>query len=301
MSISVRHITKTYGEQKALNDVSFGVQPGEVVGFLGPNGAGKSTLMRILTCFIPPNSGEASVFGADVMEDSLTVRNHVGYLPENNPLYTHMYVREYLEFIGGLFKLRNKRERMEQMIETVGLELEQHKKIDQLSKGYRQRVGLAQVLMHDPPVLILDEPTTGLDPNQLREIRDLIREIGREKTVLLSTHIMQEVEAVCDRAVIIHQGRIVADDPVEVLQQKTAGGVVFRVEFDKEVNEADLKSIPGVAEVREVGNRSWKLSSSGGADIREKVFQFAVDSGLSVLTLQREEQKLEDVFRELTN
>ncbi len=300
MSINAEHITKLYGDQKALDDVSMEVNQGQVVGFLGPNGAGKSTLMRILTCFIPPSSGNASVFGHDVMNDPIGVRRNVGYLPENNPLYTHMYVREYLDFIGGLYKLPDRSERMEEMIRTVGLELEQHKKIEQLSKGYRQRVGLAQVLMHDPPVLILDEPTTGLDPNQLEEIRGLIKKIGREKTVLLSTHIMQEVEAVCDRALIIHQGRIVADDPVEQLHEHTAGAVAFRVEFETAVSESALKAIEGVETVELLEGNTWKIASTGGQDIRQAIFRFAVDHELSVLTLQREEERLEEVFRRLT-
>jgi ABC-2 type transport system ATP-binding protein len=212
MSIIVSHITKLYGQQKALNDVSFSIHSGEVVGFLGPNGAGKSTMMKILTCFTPPSSGDASVCGHDILEESLEVRRKVGYLPENNPLYLDMYVREYLNFIAGIHHVvGNVDKRVKEMIEITGLQAEQKKKIGALSKGFRQRVGLAQVLLHDPEVLILDEPTSGLDPNQLLEIRNLIKEVGKEKTIMLSTHIMQEVEAVCDRAIIIHNGKIVAD------------------------------------------------------------------------------------------
>ncbi|MCC6837460.1 MAG: ATP-binding cassette domain-containing protein, partial [Bacteroidia bacterium] len=212
MSIKVENITKQYGEQKALNNVSFEVNTGEIVGFLGPNGAGKSTMMKILTCFIPQTSGKASVCGFDVAEESLEVRKQVGYLPEHNPLYLDMYVKEYLEFIAGLHHIKNVKERIAEMIEITGLQVEQKKKIGALSKGYRQRVGLAQALIHDPKVLILDEPTTGLDPNQLAEIRNLIIEVGKQKTVMLSTHIMQEVEAMCDRVIIINRGEIVAND-----------------------------------------------------------------------------------------
>jgi ABC-2 type transport system ATP-binding protein len=213
MSINVKNITKLYGSQKALDNVSFSINPGEICGFLGPNGAGKSTMMKILTCFIPPSSGEASVCGFDILENSIDVRRKIGYLPENNPLYLEMYVREYLDFIAGIHQIKHKREeRISEMIALTGLSLEQKKKIGALSKGYRQRVGLAQVLIHDPEVLILDEPTSGLDPNQLIEIRNLILAIGKEKTVMLSTHIMQEVEAICDRTIIINRGKIVADD-----------------------------------------------------------------------------------------
>ena len=236
MSITVKNITKLYGSQKALDQVSFSINPGEICGFLGPNGAGKSTMMKILTCFIPPSSGEASVCGFDILENSIDVRRKIGYLPENNPLYLEMYVREYLDFIAGIHQIKHKREeRISEMIALTGLGLEQKKKIGALSKGYRQRVGLAQVLIHDPEVLILDEPTSGLDPNQLIEIRNLIQTIGKEKTVMLSTHIMQEVEAICDRTIIINRGKIVADDKTsnlisghhkleDVFQSLTASG-----------------------------------------------------------------------------
>ncbi len=220
MSITVNKVTKLYGAQKALDEVSFSIEPGQIVGLLGPNGAGKSTMMKILTCFIPPSSGAASVNGFDVMEEAMAVKKIVGYLPEHNPLYQEMYVKEYLEFIGGIFHLKDLSWRIEEMIELTGLKDEQHKKIEALSKGYRQRVGLAQALIHDPEVLILDEPTSGLDPNQLVEIRNLIGEIGRTKTVMLSTHIMQEVEAVCRRVIIIHKGKIVADDLLDDLRKQ---------------------------------------------------------------------------------
>jgi ABC-2 type transport system ATP-binding protein len=222
MSIEVSKVVKVYGEQRALDEVSFGIVPGEIVGLLGPNGAGKSTLMKIITCFIPPDSGEVKVCGHDIFEESILVREKVGYLPEHNPLYLDMYVREYLEFVAGIHKLGPAtRAKVAEMIEITGLAVEQKKKIGALSKGYRQRVGLAQALIHDPEVLILDEPTSGLDPNQIQDIRGLIRSIGKEKTVMLSTHIMQEVEAICDRAIIIHKGKIVADDRLAQLTKKT--------------------------------------------------------------------------------
>ena len=222
MSIEVNKITKLYGEQKALNDVSFSIKSGEIVGFLGPNGAGKSTLMKIISCYLPPSAGTIKVCGLDVMEQSLEVRKKVGYLPEHNPLYLDMYVKEYLEFVGRFYDVKKLNDRVKEMVEITGLTIEQNKKIGQLSKGYRQRVGLAQAIIHDPQVLILDEPTTGLDPNQLVEIRNLIKELGKNKTVMLSTHIMQEVQAICERAIIINHGKIVADDSIANLTQKNS-------------------------------------------------------------------------------
>jgi len=220
MSISINHITKLYGQQKALNDVSFNISSGEIVGFLGPNGAGKSTLMKIICCYLPPSDGTIKVCGLDVMEQSMEVRKKVGYLPEHNPLYLDMYVKEYLEFVGRFYHVQNLNKRVAEMVEMTGLTVEQNKKIGQLSKGYRQRVGLAQAIIHDPQVLILDEPTTGLDPNQLSEIRALIKELGKNKTVMLSTHIMQEVEAICERAIVINQGEIVADNSISEMVKK---------------------------------------------------------------------------------
>lgn len=300
MSIKVQNITKTYGTQKAVDDASFEIRSGEIIGFLGPNGAGKSTLMKILTCYIPQTSGKAEVCGFDVSEESLEVRKHVGYLPEHNPLYLDMYVKEYLSFIGGLHHIKNKTARVKEMVEMVGLRVEQNKKIGALSKGYRQRVGLAQALIHNPEVLILDEPTTGLDPNQLEEIRSLIKEAGKHKTVMLSTHIMQEVEAVCDRVIIINNGRIVANDDTAILQQTVIEKTVLRVEFDKEVSKNSLKKIEGVDEVVHVEGNTWNIITRGSHDIRKDIFQYAVSNGLSVLALQKEEKKLEDVFKQLT-
>ena len=301
MSIIVKDITKLYGEQKALDQISFEIKTGEVVGFLGPNGAGKSTMMKILTCFLPQSSGKASVFGFDVEEQSLDVRRNVGYLPEHNPLYHDMYVKEYLEFICGLHKLSDVAGRIGRMIEMTGLGMEQKKKIGALSKGYRQRVGLAQALIHNPKVLILDEPTTGLDPNQLSEIRNLIIEIGREKTVMLSTHIMQEVEAVCNRVIIVNKGKIVADDQTRNIQKTSGGSKVVSVEFDASTSESALTSIAGVLQAVQAGPlNTWKIITGADHDIRSSVFRFAVENGLTVLSMQREEQKLEDVFKYLT-
>ncbi len=273
---------------------------GEVVGFLGPNGAGKSTMMKVLTCFIPPSSGKASVCGYDTRDASIQVRKNVGYLPEHNPLYMDMYVREFLRFIAGLHGLDRKKERVERMIDTVGLRPESAKRIEALSKGYKQRVGLAQALIHEPEVLILDEPTSGLDPNQLTEIRQLIREIGKERTVLLSTHIMQEVEAICDRVVIVHNGRIVADDPVKELRQKTGGQAALHVEFDGDMTPEELERIDGVKKADAIGDHEWKLLVEEGEPVRERVFEKAVQKGLSVLTLHQESLPLEEVFKQLT-
>jgi ABC-2 type transport system ATP-binding protein len=302
MSIKVNNITKIYGEQRALNDVSFEVNTGEVVGFLGPNGAGKSTMMKILTCFIPQTSGTASVCGFDVSEESLEVRKNVGYLPEHNPLYLEMYVKEYLEFIAGLHHLKNVKSRIAEMIEMTGLQVEQKKKIGALSKGYRQRVGLAQAMIHDPKVLILDEPTTGLDPNQLAEIRNLIIEVGKQKTVMLSTHIMQEVEAVCDRVIIVNNGQIVANDITSVLQNsQTQNKQFITVEFDKITSRNSLKNIEGIVDAKNVNGNTWQIEAHTNEDIRAAIFQYAVQNKLAVLTLQKEEQRLEDVFKQLTN
>jgi ABC-2 type transport system ATP-binding protein len=300
VSIVVEHISKVYGQQRALDNVSFEVKTGEIVGFLGPNGAGKSTMMKILTCFIPPSNGKATVNGFDVMEQSIDVRRSVGYLPEHNPLYLDMYVKEYLEFIGGLHKVSKLRSRVEEMIEITGLTVEQHKQIGALSKGYRQRVGLAQALIHDPAVLILDEPTTGLDPNQLAEIRELIRRIGKQKTVMLSTHIMQEVEILCDRVIIINKGNIVTDKETQVLQQGDQSKIVIIAEFDKAVSKSQLLKISGVEDAANINSNTWQIVTGPQTDVRSDVFKFAVENGLSVLGMQREERKLEDVFKELT-
>ena len=300
MSVSVEHITKIYGTQKALDDVSFNIKSGEVVGFLGPNGAGKSTMMKIITCFLPQTSGKVSVCGYNVEEQSLEVRENVGYLAENNPLYVDMYVKEYLAFIAGLHHLRNPGKRIQEMIDITGLQVEQKKKIGALSKGYRQRVGLAQALMHDPKVLILDEPTSGLDPNQLQEIRNLIVNVGKEKTVILSTHIMQEVEAVCDRVMIINRGKIVVDKSTKDLKSLEGNITIITVEFDKEPKLEEIKTIAGVDSVEVININTLKLHVISNVDIRSEVFRYAVEHNLAVLTIHKEEKKLEDVFKNLT-
>ncbi len=299
MSIVVDHITKIYGEQKAVNDISFSVQPGEILGFLGPNGAGKSTTMKILTCFIPQTMGKASVCGFDVNTQSVDVRRHIGYLPEHNPLYKEMYVREYLEFAARINGMRRAQKRIDEMIEVTGLTPERKKKIAQLSKGYRQRVGLAQAMLHDPKVLILDEPTSGLDPNQLVDVRALIRRIGQDKTVILSTHIMQEVTAICNRVIIINKGSLVADDSIESLQSKQKGITVVLVEFKETADKGALMRIPGVRRVEDAG-QALRIEYAGNADMRELLFRFAVDNKLTLLNLQVEKQSLEEVFQALT-
>lgn len=298
MSIEVNNVTKLYGEQKALNDVSLNIDKGGIVGFLGPNGAGKSTLMKILTCFIPQSSGLVKVCGFDVEKDAIEVKKRVGYLPEHNPLYLDMYVKEYLEFVARIHKVKNTKERVFEMISLVGLELEQHKIIGELSKGYRQRVGLAQALIHDPEVLILDEPTTGLDPNQIEEIRNLIKKLGEKKTVIMSTHIMQEVEAICDRVIIINHGKIVADDTSEHISHSQEKEAIIRVEFAERITEGQIRKIAGVTNVKAISENEWLLVSQ--TDIRDAVFQFSVKNSLSILTLQKEEKTLEEAFKALT-
>jgi ABC-2 type transport system ATP-binding protein len=298
MSIEVNHLFKYYGEQAAVQDISFNVAVGEIVGFIGPNGAGKSTTMKIITGFIPSSSGEVKVCGMPVNEDSMQTRQLIGYLPEHNPLYLDMYVKEYLEFVGKIYKVKNLKARIQEMINAVGLDVEQNKKIGALSKGYRQRVGLAAAIIHDPQVLILDEPTSGLDPNQLVEIRELIKKIGEEKTVMLSTHIMQEVEAICDRVVIINKGRIVANDTASVLQQSMSLQTVY-VEFEGSVSKGMLAKIPHVGKVEAV-KEGWLIETRDDVDLRKEISRFAQKNDLLVLTLRAEEKSLEEVFKELT-
>lgn len=301
MSVKVSNVFKFYGEQAALNDVSFKVSSGEVVGFLGPNGAGKSTMMKIITCFIPSSQGKVEVCDMDVEDQSIAVRKKVGYLPEHNPLYLEMYVKEYLDFIASIYKVPKKKLRIQEMIETVGLEKEQKKKIGALSKGYRQRVGLAQAMIHDPEVLILDEPTTGLDPNQLVEIRALIKKLGETKTVMLSTHIMQEVEAICDRAIIINNGVIVADDEVKNIQY--SGGAsrqVIYLELDKEITRSQLMKIEGIKEVKQIEDNTWLLQSVEEEDVRKKIATFITQNGYTPLTIRKEGQSIEEAFKKLT-
>ncbi|HNQ83784.1 MAG TPA: gliding motility-associated ABC transporter ATP-binding subunit GldA [Bacteroidales bacterium] len=301
MSIEVSNVIKIYDTQKALDNVSMSVKPGEIVGLLGPNGAGKSTLMKIITCFIPPTEGAATICGYDIFENSLKVREKVGYLPEHNPLYLDMYVGEYLEFVAGIHKIKsNVKSRIGEMIELTGLTDERKKKIGALSKGYRQRVGLAQALIHDPEVLILDEPTSGLDPNQISEIRHLIRSVGATKTVMLSTHIMQEVEAICDRAIIIHKGRIVADDATRNLTTGIKNRNRITVEFSGKIDSQDFKRISGITGIERKSEKVWALETAEGRDIREELFSLAVSKGIAILSMNREELRLEEVFQILT-
>lgn len=300
MSIVVKNVSKLYGEQKALDQVSFSIQPGEIVGFLGPNGAGKSTMMKIITGFIPSNEGITSVCDLDVSKVPLKTKNKIGYLAEQNPLYYDMYVREYLGFIAGVFKVQNSKTRIDELIKMVGLTLEQNKKIGQLSKGYKQRVGLAQALIHDPEVLILDEPTTGLDPNQLEEIRGLIKKIGAQKTVMLSTHIMQEVEAICDRVIIINKGKIVANEKSENLSNLFSSKNVIQIEFERAINEVELNNLKGIKHIDKRGDNNYHIHSQSNVDLRNDLFQFAIAQGTTVLTLKKEDLKLEDIFKQLT-
>lgn len=299
MSIEVKNLYKYYGEQAAVKDISFTVNSGEIVGFLGPNGAGKSTTMKIITGFIPASEGTVKVCDLPVDVDSLDTRKKIGYLPEHNPLYLDMYVKEYLEFVGNIYKIQQVRERVNEMIKAVGLEVEQSKKIGMLSKGYRQRVGLAAAIIHDPEVLILDEPTSGLDPNQLVEIRDLIKSIGKKKTVMLSTHIMQEVEAICDRVVIINKGEIVADDKASVLQHKTNKVQTVYVEFEDSISKSQLQKIMHVRKVEQVKD-GWLLETIEEVDLRRVVSKHASQNNWLTLTLKIEEKSLEEVFKELT-
>ena len=302
MSIEVQGVTKLYGEQKALNNVSFKVKKGEIVGFLGPNGAGKSTLMKIITGFIPASSGKVTVNGVDVGTDNPEIRKKIGYLPENNPLYPEMYIREYLNFVASVYKLgKSKKKAIDEIISVTGLTPEQNKKIGSLSKGFRQRVGLAQALIHNPEVLILDEATSGLDPNQIVEIRNLIKEAGREKTVLFSTHIMQEVEAVCDRVIIIDRGVIKADEEKSNIYSRLKRPLqIIHVEFDNDPSQAELEAIPNVHSVQRLKSNLWQVEAEGDEDIRPLIFTFAVQNKLMVLSLQKQENNLEEVFRHLT-
>jgi ABC-2 type transport system ATP-binding protein len=296
MSVKVSQLTKLYGEQKAVNNISFEINTGEIVGFLGPNGAGKSTTMKMLTCFIEPSSGTAQIGGNDIIEESMEVRKKVGYLPESNPLYFDMYVKEYLDFAAGVYKLANKKQRIDEMIEKTGLTREMRKKIGQLSKGYKQRVGLAQAMLHNPEVLILDEPTSGLDPNQLVEIRNLIKDLGKEKTVILSTHIMQEVEAMCSKVIIINKGNLVANDTVENIQKKRKSGQMVKFKTGTPLKENHIGGI----QIEKFDNGFYRATYSGAGDLRAEIFNYCVKNNLTLLHLEEELYKMEDVFKELT-
>lgn len=301
MSISVTALTKVYDTQKAVDNISFELKKGEIVGFLGPNGAGKSTTMKIITGYLPATSGKVTVCGYDVQEQPMEVRRRIGYLPEANPLYYEMYVREYLEFSAGIHHIgKDRGKRIEEMIARTGLGKEAHKKIEALSKGYKQRVGLAQAMLHNPEVLILDEPTSGLDPNQIVEIRDLIKNIGAEKTVLLSTHIMQEVQAMCNRVIIINNGRIVADDSIEHLRQMSTKQDTLIVVFEKDINRSLLNELTYTVTCEEEAPNKWKLITNEPENLRREVMQWAVKHDLNISSLQAQTDTLEDVFRTLT-
>lgn len=302
MSIIAKNLTKTFGKQNAIDDISFEVKSGEIVGFLGPNGAGKSTTMKIATCYWTPTRGTIEVAGFDAVQSSMKVRKNIGYLPEHNPLYLDMYVREYLAFVGHLHSLRGKklRQRIDEMVELCGLTRERKKKIASLSKGYRQRVGLAQAMIHNPPVLILDEPTTGLDPNQIVEIRQLIKNLGKEKTVLFSTHIMQEVQAICDRAIIINLGKIVADSDVDSLKNLQESSQKLIIEFESEINVEVLKQIEGIEIINKTSNFKYEVQTNTKRDIRPEISKVAGQEGWILLGMQKVEQSLESVFQNLT-
>lgn len=300
MSITVSNLTKTYGAQKAVNNISFAINKGEIVGFLGPNGAGKSTTMKIITGYIEADGGKAEVCGETVSTNSLNTKKKIGYLPEANPLYFDMYVREYLEFVAGVHGITNKKEKIELAIDTVKLKLEANKKIGQLSKGYKQRVGIAAALIHDPEVLILDEPTSGLDPNQIIEIREVIKNLGQHKTVMFSSHILQEVEAICDRVIIINRGNIVADDLLSNLQKANAGQQYVTVEFKEELNIEELKSLNEVISVTALSGFSFQLSTAHPEIVRKQLLELSLKNNLNIVSLQSESNSLEDVFRNLT-
>jgi ABC-2 type transport system ATP-binding protein len=301
MSIEVKNLTKEYGEQKAVNTISFKVEKGEIVGFLGPNGAGKSTTMKIITGYLEQSAGEAWVCGINVSEEPLEVKKRIGYLPELNALYYEMYVREYLAFITELHRVKDPKSKIENVIALTGLKTESKKKIGQLSKGYKQRVGLAAALIHDPEVLILDEPTSGLDPNQIIEIREVIRQQGQYKTVLFSSHILQEVEAICDRVIIIHKGELVANDTVNNLQKKRDKQPVVLVRFKETVDGLLLKNLPGVIDVDRPASGGFRIRTSNPDALRKHILELSINQNLNIISLQSEDQSLEDIFRELTD
>ena len=300
MSVIVSNLTKTFGDQRAVNDLSFEVKQGEILGFLGPNGAGKSTTMKMITTYLQPTSGTATVCGHDVIKDQMDVRRNIGYLPEHNPLYKDMYIKEYLQFIARIHKVDNAKNRIVELIETTGLQKEQHKLISSISKGYRQRVGLAQALLHDPDVIILDEPTSCLDMNQLIEIRALIKKLGETKTVIFSTHIMQEVQALCDRVIIINECKLVADDPIDMLQKRLKGEDVIYLELDKKYDASALESINGVNSVTRVSPTEYTIGANNVTDIRPNIFHLATQQNWVILEMRREQKNVEYIFQQLT-
>lgn len=303
MSIELQQISKRYGAQWALKDINLSIKKGHITGLLGPNGAGKSTMLKIISCYIPPSTGQATVDGADVMQEAHSVKKNIGYLPEHNPLYLDMYVREYLHYIAGVYHLKgNIKAQVDTVVERTGLVAEQNKRLGALSKGYRQRVGLAQALLHQPEVLILDEPTTGLDPNQIIEIRELIKEVGKEKTVILSTHIMQEVEAICDHVIILNKGQVVAEGSTQEVKNKLQGsGYVIKVEFDKAIDEKALLSLHGIKSIEHGDGGHYKIYVEGNTDLRQPLFAWAVAQQISILSMAQSEHSMEDVFRQLTS
>ena len=301
MSITVNNLSKIYGAQKAVNNISFTINKGEIVGFLGPNGAGKSTTMKIITGYLKPDGGNAVVCGITVDENSNETKKKIGYLPEANPLYYDMFVREYLEFVGNVHKVSKLKQQIETVIATVGLQIEANKKIGQLSKGYKQRVGLAAALIHNPDVLILDEPTSGLDPNQIVEIREVIKELGKDKTVLFSSHIMQEVEAICDRVIIINKGNIVADDKLSNLQKNTSGNHVVLVQFKENVPIEMLQTIKDVTGINHTPDFNFQLSTKNPESIRKQLMELSLQNNWNIVSLQSESNSLEEVFRNLTS
>jgi ABC-2 type transport system ATP-binding protein len=297
MSITVNSVSKSYKSQKALNNISFSADKGQIIGFLGPNGAGKSTMMKILTGFIKPDQGAVFIDDIDVLKNSIAAQKVIGYLPEHNPLYAEMYVREYLQFQAAIYKVA--KSQIEDCIEKVGLTLEANKKIHQLSKGYQQRVGIAAAILHNPKVLILDEPTTGLDPNQIIEIRALIQELGKNKTVLFSTHIMQEVEAVCDRVIIIKKGQILVDKKLEELQDSKEQ--IIEVTFNTSFDEVIFQKLSNLSSVKNTSDNNWQLTFSSDKDMRSKIFDLAQENRLKILSLTAQNKNLETLFREVTN
>lgn len=300
MSISINNLSKNYGAQKAVNNISFKVNKGEIVGFLGPNGAGKSTTMKMITGYLDADAGNIQVCGIDVSKNNIDSKKKIGYLPEANPLYFEMYVREYLLFTAGVHQIKNAKQRTEEIIKTVGLTLEANKKIGQLSKGYKQRVGLAAALIHEPEVLILDEPTSGLDPNQIIEIRNVIKALAKDKTVLFSSHILQEVEAICDRVIIINKGNIVADDSLQNLQLAKTGQQFVIVTFQEDVDTNDLQNLENALDVSSNGN-NFRIQTNDADALRKQILKLSIDQNLNIVSLQNQSNSLEDVFRELTN
>jgi len=301
MSVEVKGLTKRYGEQKAVDNLSFEVKKGEILGFLGPNGAGKSTTMKIITGFLRADEGRSLVNGHDTVKEPELVKSLIGYLPEHNPLYPELYVREYLKIVANMSGAAEPSKKVEDVIEMTGLTRESKKKVGALSKGYRQRVGLAQAIIHDPEVLILDEPTSGLDPNQLAEIRALIKSLGAEKTIIFSTHIMQEVQAICDRVVIIDRGKLVLDKPIEYLAELRTDDRMIQVQFDRKINMNTLKRIPGITQIEEgMENGTYQIYSEKNVDLRPEIFRYAVEKGLTLLEIQQQKSTVEDVFQYLT-